>query len=43
MRRSRAARERDAHIALLLELAATALVRSRREAPAQAEASPADR
>jgi two-component system sensor histidine kinase KdpD len=41
--RTRAARERDAHIALLLELAATALVRCRRETPAQAEAASPDR
>ena len=42
MRRSRAARERDAHIALLLELAAAALARCRRETPAEADAAPQD-
>lgn len=40
---TRAGRERDAHIALLLEFAATALGRCRREPPAQAEAAPQDR
>ena len=43
IRRSRAGREQDAHIELLLELAATALARCRREAPAQADATPQNR
>ena len=42
-RRSRTTRERDAHIALLLELAAATVARFRREAPAQAEAASPDR
>lgn len=43
LRRSRGGRERDAHISLLLELAATALGRCRREAPAQADMTPQNR